>query len=92
MTAQDGKQAELLEILVEAAELLKENKDCLQYIVGKLDDSKTVWINEAWTSKEAHDASLESTEIRELVMSALPLLEGMPEKGTEFTVVGGKWL
>lgn len=90
MTAKDGKQRDLLDILLKAAGLLEQNDGCIQYIVGTMGDGKSIWINEIWISKQAHDASLEPEDIRQLVMTALPLLDGQPESGAEFTVMGGK--
>lgn len=87
--AQEGKCDELIKILLQAAELLLRNDECIEYVVGKSDKPNEVWVSELWTSKEAHDASLEPEDIRELVMSARPYIAGMSE-GTEYYPLGGK--
>ena len=87
--AQEDKRDELIKILLKAAELLQRNDDCIEYIVGKSEKPNEVWVSELWTSKAAHDASLEPEDIRELVMSALPYIAGMPS-GTEYYPLGGK--
>jgi quinol monooxygenase YgiN len=87
----EGKRGELADILVNASELLKENADCIHYVVGKTADQNDVWVSEVWNSKEAHDSSLEPENIRNLIMTARPLIKGMPE-GTELEIIGGKGL
>ncbi len=89
--AQSGKRDELIVILLQAAELLQQNKECLSYIVGRADNPNDVWVSELWENKEAHDASLEPEDIRELIMTARPLIAEMPD-GTEFQALGGKGL
>lgn len=90
MIATTGNQANLIGILQKAADLLQSNEDCIQYIISKMDDDRSVWVNEVWTSKQAHDDALKPAEIQNLVMSAIPLLSSMPTKGTEYTTIGGK--
>ncbi len=89
IVALDGKRDRLVEILLHAAELLKQNEKCLFYIVGKSDNPNDIWVSELWEDKEAHDASLEPKDISELIMTARPLIADMPA-GTEFQVLGGK--
>lgn len=87
--AQSGKRDELIVILLQAAELLQQNKECLSYIVGRADNPNDVWVSELWENKEAHDASLEPEDIRKLIMAARPLIAEMPT-GTEYQALGGK--
>ena len=87
----NGKSNELAEILIQASELLKENADCLSYVVGQTPNSNDVWISEVWNSKEAHDNSLNPENIRNLIMTARPMIKDMPD-GTEYEVLGGKGL
>ncbi|MBP6880453.1 antibiotic biosynthesis monooxygenase [Candidatus Saccharibacteria bacterium] len=89
--AVEGERDNLASILVEASRLLEKNADCMQYIVGKSEDSSDVWVSEIWRSKEAHDSSLEPESIRNLIMTARPLIADMPE-GTEYEVIDGKGL
>lgn len=89
--AVNGKSKELADILIQASELLKENEDCLHYVVGLTTDTDDVWVSEVWNSKEAHDSSLEPENIRNLIIKARPLIKEMPG-GTEYEVLGGKGL
>lgn len=90
--AQPGKRDELLAILLDAAEALRENKDCLLYLLNTSDmEPDAIWSNEIWTSKAAHDASLEPDDVKVLIRQALPLIAGAPER-TELAVKGGKGL
>ena len=89
--AVEGKRDELAEILIQASRLLQENKDCIHYIVGKSENENEVWVSEIWTNKEAHDKSLEPENIRNLIMSARPLIAEMPD-GTELEIIDGKGL
>jgi quinol monooxygenase YgiN len=89
--AVENKRDELAEILVKASELLQENKDCIHYVIGTSSDENEVYVSEVWTSKEAHDKSLEPENIRNLIMTARPLIADMPG-GTELDVIDGKGL
>jgi len=93
MTAKQGRRDELTQILLQAAKLLQSNSGCIQYIISHVnDDPDVVWVSEVWIDKAAHDSSLEPQEIRDLVMSALPLLANSPQQGSELKVLGGKGL
>jgi quinol monooxygenase YgiN len=88
--AQAGKRDELLGILLNAAEALGSNEDCLLYVLNTSEqEPNAIWANEIWTSKAAHDASVEPEEVKALIRQAMPLIAGAPE-GTELTVMGGK--
>ena len=87
----DGERDKLVNILLEASKLLHDNADCIHYVVGTSKDTNDVWVSEVWNSKEAHDNSLNPEKIRNLVMTARPLINEMPE-GTEYDVFGGKGL
>ena len=90
--ASPGEGDRLEASLLEAAELLGDNADCLLYIVGRgSNGSDTVHVFEAWTSKDAHAASLQDERITELIERARPLIAGMAPGG-EFHSVGGKGL
>ena len=89
--AQSGRRDELVTILLKAANLLEQNKDCVYYAVATDDSADTIWITEVWRSKAGHDASLEPTDIRALIMSAKPLIKDM-STGVETVVLGGKGL
>jgi quinol monooxygenase YgiN len=93
LLAQPGKGDELEAILLEAAEALEADDDCLLYVVSRQpDDSEAVWVTEAWTSREAHRASLEDEATRALIQRAMPLIAELPERSIELRPVGGKGL
>lgn len=89
-TAKEGKADELLSILLDASELLSKAKGCHLYLISKDTESKSnIWVNELWDSKEDHDNSLKIEGVKELIMKAIPLIDGQPEKGVELEVIGG---
>lgn len=88
-TAVNGKRDQLADILLEAADLLQTNADCIQYIVSTSDDTDSVWVSEAWTSKTAHDASLAPADIKALIQKAMPLIADMSDQ-TGLRILGGK--
>lgn len=88
-----GRVDELEAILLDAAESLKADDNCLLYVVSRQpDDPHAVWVTEAWTSAEAHRASLENEATRALIQRAMPLIAAFPEGRTELRPVGGKGL
>ncbi|MCB0567835.1 MAG: antibiotic biosynthesis monooxygenase [Phaeodactylibacter sp.] len=90
LKAQAGKGDELAAILLQAAELVRTAKGCHIYIIGKdTQDGDVIWVTEVWDSKEAHDESLKAEAVRQLIGKAMPLLDGLPEGGTELDVLGG---
>jgi len=90
-TAQPGKRDELKEILLQAAQLLQRNEDCLHYLVSTTNTPDEIWVTELWNTKEAHDASLAPEDIRSLIQGAMPLIASMSDQ-TELEVAGGKGL
>jgi quinol monooxygenase YgiN len=87
-----GKRDELLAILEQAAAAMEANPDCHHYVVSRvLGDANAVWVSEVWTSKEAHDKSLEPEETREMIIQARPLIDSFGER-FELETVGGKGL
>ena len=90
MNAQTGKSNELSQILLEASKLVSTAKGCKLYVVAKDEqDTDAVYVTEIWESKEDHDHSLNMPGVRELIMRAMPLLNGQPTKGQELDVLGG---
>jgi quinol monooxygenase YgiN len=91
-TATSGQSDALEAILLEAAAGAEEEDACRLYMVSRsLTDAETVLVTEAWTSREAHDASLKDERAQALIRRALPLLAGLPE-ATELRPAGGKGL
>lgn len=88
-TAQPGKRDDLVAILVQAADELRANAGCIQYVVGTTDEPDAIWVSEVWTDKAAHAASLEPAAVRALIARAMPLIAAISDQ-TELQVVGGK--
>ncbi len=88
-TAQPGQGDALAEILLMAAEGLRTNHACLLYLVSSSkDDPDIVWVTEAWTSKAAHDESLQGEDVKSAIQRARPMIAEIA--GTELRPVGGK--
>jgi quinol monooxygenase YgiN len=91
-TAQAGQGDALTAMLLEAADGVRSLDACLLYIVSRVPgDDETVWVTEAWTDRESHDASLKDEQAQALIKRALPLLAGPPE-AIELRPAGGKGL
>ncbi len=88
LTARDGQRQALANILIKASKLMATAKGCRLYAVA-LDekDTNSVYITEIWDSKEDHDNSLKTEGVRELIMTAMPILKGMPQKGQELEII-----
>lgn len=90
-SAPENREA-LVNLLTQAADLMRKIASCHSYIVTKdADDPGAVWVIELWDSKEAHDDSLTAPEVRQLIGQAMPLLKGNPE-GITLIPVSGKGL
>jgi quinol monooxygenase YgiN len=90
--ANPGMADELERVLLEAAAEAGGASECRMYVVGRSPgDEEVVWVIEAWTSREAHDASLKDPAARALIQRAMPLLAGRPQ-ASEIKPSGGKGL
>lgn len=90
LTAKQGAKATLLNILIAASKLVATAKGCKLYVIGfDQGENEDVFITEIWDSKEDHDNSLKVEGVRELIMQAMPLLDGQPTKGQEINILGG---
>ena len=90
LLAKAGSVNQLLQILLQAADLVSGSKGCHLYVVSK--DPQAVnqdWITEIWDSNEAHDESLQNPAVRALIGQAMPLLDGPPSAGQTLEVYGG---
>lgn len=85
----DGNRNDLVEILLQAADVVVQLPGCHAYIVNEdIADETRVWVFEIWNDKESHDASLKDDRVRSLIANAMPLMDGMPA-GVELKVIGG---
>lgn len=90
LTAKQGEGNQLAGILIEASELIKTAKGCKLYVVSRdASNDNDVWVTEVWDSKEDHDNSLSVPGVKELIGRAMPILDGMPQKGQELELLGG---
>lgn len=90
LTAKSGHKEELANILIQASQLVSIAKGCKLYAVSNdKDDASSVYVTEIWDSKDDHDNSLKIESVRELIMKAMPILDGQPTKGQELEILGG---
>lgn len=90
LTAKAGHRDELANLLLEASKLVSTAKGCKVYVISKTqEDINSVYVTEIWDSKEDHDNSLKIESVRELIMKAIPIIDGQPQKGQELEVIGG---
>lgn len=90
LKAKPGKGNELSNILLENLKTGETMPGCHIYIVAKDSENPDhIWVTEVWDSKEAHADSLKLESVRTAITKAMPLLDGMPEKGTITEVLGG---
>lgn len=89
MTVQPGHRDELVRILIDGVSGLP---GCLSYIVA-VDplEPETIWITEAWQSKEAHGASLMLPSVRDAISKGRPMIAGM-SRVAETVPAGGHGL
>lgn len=88
MRVKPGHRDEVVATLTSGQEGLRE-AGCHLYIVGTSDtDKDLIWVNEVWTSKEAHHASLELPEVKAAIATTMPLLTG-EFTGQELDIAGG---
>ncbi|MCR2806420.1 putative quinol monooxygenase [Paenibacillus soyae] len=89
LTAQPGKREELADILLQAAEGMKDNADCELYLVNvSEDDPDAIWVMELWRSAEAHTNSLKDPAAIALIQQARPLIAAI--EPVKLRPVGGK--
>lgn len=92
MTAHPGQRDALLELLLQAAELVADAPGCDVWIVNTMPDAPdAIWITEVWRSEADHAVSLTGEGVKEIIARARPLIAGMGERFT-LEPVGGKGL
>lgn len=76
--------------MLEASKRVSTAKGCKLYVIGKDEnDENSVYVTEIWDSKDDHNNSLKVEGVRELIMKAMPILDGQPSKGQEIEILGG---
>ena len=92
MRAQPGQRDALLDLLLQAAQLMPEIQGCHLYVINRAnDDPDGIWVYEVWQDQTAHQASLGNETVKAIIASARPLIAGFGER-FEFTPLGGKGL
>ncbi len=81
LTCAEEDQEKLFSLLINIAKHLEDIDDCIFFIISKEEGNPTrIWVQELWTSQEAHDASLADipAELRTTLDEAMELftLEG----------------
>ena len=89
MRAKAGQRDALARILVEGVAGMP---GCLSYVVANdPSDPELLWITEAWTSKDAHAASLALPSVRDAITKGRPLIAEM-SRVAETLPIGGHGL
>lgn len=89
MKAQPGQREALLEILLEAADLVADLPGCEVWIVNTMpDDPDAIWVTEVWRSEADHAASLANDAVKAVIARARPLIAGFGERFTLEPVAG----
>ena len=92
LKATPGQGDALLDLLLQAAELVANAPGCEVWIVNRVPaDPDIVWITEVWRSEADHAASLSDVAVREIIALARPLIASMGERYI-LEPVGGKGL
>ncbi|MDR2206859.1 MAG: antibiotic biosynthesis monooxygenase [Flavobacteriaceae bacterium] len=90
LTAKAGHRDELADILIDASKLVSAVKGCKLYAISKdAGDQNSIYVTEIWESKADHDNSLNAEGVKTLIMKAVPILDGPPQKGQELEILGG---
>ncbi|MEU2777808.1 antibiotic biosynthesis monooxygenase [Streptomyces sp. NPDC007162] len=76
MKVKPGHRAEVVAVLVAAADGLRKAGCHLYVVTESATDEDTVWVSEVWESKEHHDASLQLPEAKASISKVMPLLTG----------------
>jgi len=85
---QPGRRDEVARSLADGAAALTE-LGCLIYLVNRdVEDPDSVVVFEVWTSKQAHDDSLQVPAVRAAIAATMPSLTG-EFSGRELEPVGG---
>lgn len=91
-TVQEGERDNMVEILLEAAESMRNLKECDIYLVSVSEgEPHIVYVYEVWSNEKAHQDSLTLEATQTLIKRAKPIIAGM-ERISTLKTVGGKGL
>jgi quinol monooxygenase YgiN len=89
LVAQEGRGAELAELLLTAAAGLEDQPGCELYLVNRQADAPdTIWVTELWRDKDALDAVLEAIKGSPETAAAMKLAAAV--EMIELDLLGGK--
>ncbi len=92
IVAQPGQCDALVEILLQASQLVAQAQGCEQYIIHTSPtEPDAIWVSEIWRSEVDHDASLSIAGVPELIAKARPMIASFGERFVT-TPLGGKGL
>lgn len=89
-TIQEGKRDTMVDILLEAAESMKNLDECEIYLVNVSESElNCVYVYEVWSNENAHKASLTLESTQTLIKRAKPIITDM-ERISTLKTIGGK--
>lgn len=89
-TVSEGNRDTLVDILLEAAESMKNLKECEIYTVNITEsEPHSVYVYEVWSNENSHQASLSLEATQTLIKRAKPIITGM-ERISTLQTKGGK--
>ena len=92
IVARAGQRDALVELLLDAAAGMQPVAACQLYIVNAAATERdAVWVTEAWSSREAHQAYLATDAFKAALGRGMPLIERVA-KQVEMVPLGGKGL
>jgi len=89
-TIKDGERDNMVNILLEAAESMKDLDECLIYLISTSEsEPNCVFVYEVWSDVTAHQESLKLEATQTLIQRAKPIITGM-ERISTLKTIGGK--
>ncbi|WP_226577924.1 putative quinol monooxygenase [Halobacillus litoralis] len=89
-TVQEGERDRMVDILLEAAESMKDLEECDIYLVNTSENEpNAVYVYEVWSNEDAHQSSLTLESTQTLIRRAKPIITGM-ERINTLKTKGGK--
>ncbi|MGE7602370.1 putative quinol monooxygenase [Peribacillus sp. NPDC097675] len=86
----EGERDNVVDILLEAAESMRNLEECEIYLVSVSEDElHTVYVHEVWSNEKAHQDSLTLEATQTLIKRAKPMITGM-ERINTLKIKGGK--
>jgi quinol monooxygenase YgiN len=91
ITTKPGQRDAVVQVLLSGARMQGAMPGSELYVVHTSpEDGNLIWVTEVWRSKEAHEASLKSPDVRALIAKGRPMIASI--EPTITVPVGGKGL